>query len=548
MLVRYASVVGPSFDLELLGDVLSGEIADAGDPERWSRLGELVVPLGDGAFAFRHDLMRATAYEGLSFRRRREIHGRLGLALEARAGERADEEAALLSLHFAEAGDHERAWRYSVTAGRRAQEGFANIVAAELYERALAAADALGAVPAAETAEVAESLGDVCERFAAYSRAGDAYERVRAVLPDDPVVETRLYAKRGSLRERVGEYEDAFAVYEQGLARLEELAADLELVQNRAEIEIAAGGVRYRQGRFEETVHWADAGAAHAEEVGDRRRLAHAYYLIAAGHNELGHADGIPFCERALAIYEELRDFVGMGHTLNTLGIRLYYEGRWDEAIGAYRRGREALARAGDVVGEATLANNEGEVLSDQGRLEEAAEPFGRYARVSKASGYALGQGAAINNLARLEARAGRFEEAHTLFAEALVVFERIGSRGFELEARAREAECLVFEGRHAEAIALLDGRVSDEQTGPTRILVERTLGYALHQARRPDDAREHLEEAARLARQVGSEYETALSLRALADTRNAGPDVRAEADATLERLGVVHVPHVPLP
>src|SRR5438876_8138267 len=35
---------------------------------------------------------------------------------------------------------------------------------------------------------------------------------------------------------------------------------------------------------------------------------------------------------------------------------------------------REALKRAGDVVGEATLANNEGEVLSDQGRLEERSE------------------------------------------------------------------------------------------------------------------------------------------------------------------------------
>ena len=97
----------------------------------------------EGSFAFRHDLMRATAYEGLSFRRRREIHGRVGQVLELRAGERADEEAALLSLHFAQAGDHERGWRYAVTAGRRAKEGFANIVAAELFERALAAADAL---------------------------------------------------------------------------------------------------------------------------------------------------------------------------------------------------------------------------------------------------------------------------------------------------------------------------------------------------------------------------------------------------------------------
>ena len=96
-----------------------------------------------------------------------------------------------------------------------------------------------------------------------------------------------------------------------------------------------------------------------------------------------------------------------MGRTLNNLGVRLYYEGRWDEAVAAYRRGREAMERAGDVVGEATLANNEGEVLSDQGRFEEAQEPFRQYVRVCKAAGYALGEGAALNNLARLRS-AGR--------------------------------------------------------------------------------------------------------------------------------------------
>ena len=51
-----------------------------------------------------------------------------------------------------------------------------------------------------------------------------------------------------------------------------------------------------------------------------------------------------------------------------------------------------------------------------------------------------------------------------------------------------------------------------------------------------------------RLARGVGSEYEVALSLRALAQTRHASADVLAEAEATLERLGVVSLRAVPLP
>src|SRR5581483_803059 len=124
--------------------------------------------------------------------------------------------------------------------------------------------------------------------------------------------------------------------------------------------EICAAGVRYRQGRFEDTVRWAELAAARAETLGDRARLAHAYYLIAAAHNELGRPEGIAYCERALPIFEELSDYGGVGRTLNTLGIAFYYAGRWDEAVAAYRRGGEALQHAGDVVEAAKLANNEG--------------------------------------------------------------------------------------------------------------------------------------------------------------------------------------------
>jgi len=98
MLLRCASVIGPTFDLEFLGGILQGEISDAGERARWEeRLRDFVTYVGEGAFAFRHDLIRATAYEGLSFRRRGELHGRVGRALEKRAGALVDEAAGLLS-------------------------------------------------------------------------------------------------------------------------------------------------------------------------------------------------------------------------------------------------------------------------------------------------------------------------------------------------------------------------------------------------------------------------------------------------------------------
>ena len=120
LLIRYASVVGPTFALDVLTEILAGEPVEPSDLERWKRLSEFVEWASSELLRFIHDLFRAMAYEGLSYRRRREIHGRVALALEARAGENVEDAAGLLSLHFLAAGKHQEAWRYAVVAGRRA--------------------------------------------------------------------------------------------------------------------------------------------------------------------------------------------------------------------------------------------------------------------------------------------------------------------------------------------------------------------------------------------------------------------------------------------
>jgi tetratricopeptide (TPR) repeat protein len=174
--------------------------------------------------------------------------------------------------------------------------------------------------------------------------------------------------------------------------------------------------------------------------------------------------------------------------------------------------------------------------------------------RASRAAGYTIGAALATSNLARVAARGRRFEEARELFAESIASFETIEAHYYVAEARARLAECAVLEGRHAEAIELATAVLADENAaGAVRILAERVLGYALHQARRPDDGRPHFEESLRLAREGSSDYETALTLRAIADTASGAAEETdraggAEAAATLARLGVVSLPSVPLP
>lgn len=552
MLLRYASVIGPTFELSLVGSILADELPDAGALAHWERLGEFVTWEGPELLGFRHELIRATAYEGLSFRRRRAIHERVGEALESKAGERVDEAAALLSLHFLEAEDYEKAWRYAVLAGDQARTKYANVVAGELYERALVAAEHLE-LPMPEIGRIAEALGDVAERFGDYTRADAAYARAMESMSDNGETETRLQLKWGVLQERSGEYEAALGRYEEALGRLDDFALS-ETVEAglRAQLQLAYAGVRHRQGQFADVVEWATQAAKNAERAGDRRELAHTYYLLDVAHTRLGRPDP-SLGERALPILEEVGDLLGQARVLNNLGIDAYYEGRWKDALEAYQRSGELSRRAGDVVHAATATNNRAEILSDQGRLDEAGVHFEEALRVWRAARYPVGVALATSNLGRLAARSGRFEDAHSLFEEARAEFERIGADAFVHETNMRIAECFVFEGRYREAGELAAASVEaadGEEPSVLAASLERLLGYAAVQARRPaGESAAHFTRSLEQARSLGAEYESALTLKAIAETNSsAEADAKAESERILARLGVVTTPSIPLP
>jgi class 3 adenylate cyclase/tetratricopeptide (TPR) repeat protein len=542
LLLRCASVIGSSFDLDLLEQVLAGEV-DELSRDRVERLGEFVAWDAD-ELRFRHELFRSVAYEGLSYRRRRELHRLVGEALERVAAE-GDEASPRLSLHFFEAGEHDKAWGYAVVAADRAREKYANVDAAELYERALAAAAHL-TPDREEVARVAEALGDVAELAARYDRADAAYEEARALVDPTSATASRLLQKRGVICERRGAYDEGLAFYSRALEQLERGTDDLAA---RAQIELAYAGVRFRQGGYVDAIEWGTRAAGHAERADARDALAHAYYLLATARLQTGEREST-FFDLALPIFEEMGDVAGQGNVLNNLGIAAYYDGRWDEALDFYRRGQDAQRRAGNVVRAANAANNAAEILLDRGLIEEAEPAFHEVLRVYRAAGYVFGAAVATANLGRAAAYASRFDDSRELLDEAVRELEAIGATSFRLDAQTRLAESFVLEGRHREALEQATAALEESRAGGADIVglpaLERLVGYALHQGRRPDEARGHLEESLRLARDLRALYETALALKALAET--GVREHRAEADALLARLGVVRTPRIPLP
>jgi class 3 adenylate cyclase/tetratricopeptide (TPR) repeat protein len=548
--LKRLSVLGPRFHGELARAVIPAEIASADDDE-WKRLEEFIAPEGSDSFRFRHALIRDAAYEGLPYKLRRSLHALVGETIERDAGGAEEDNAEILSLHFFYARRFGPAWRYSRLAGDRAYSIYANIEAADFYERAIEAAKRDETVQMLDVARVYESLGDVRKRIGEFPRASQAYSAARKIISDDTNAGARLMLRQAAIKQASGRFAEALRWIrkaDRAIAGREGSAASVL----RSQIAVAYASVRKDQGRQSDVIKWCLKAIPEAEAAGDKDALARAYTLLESAFVNLGMWEKAVYSDRALGLYEDLGDLWGQGVVLNNLGARAYFEGRWNEAIDLYQRGRDSWDKIGDAVSAAFGTVNAGEILSDQGRLDEAEPVFRKALRVWKAAGDRSGVAYALSNLGRLAYRRGEFDEAVSMLDEARAEFVATGADADTLEADARIAECKLFAGKTEEALQLAEellGRTKADTgaTGPLTAMLYRLKGSALVRLCDLTPAREALERSLWIARSRNARYDIALtlgSLAALAVAESSPADHYSdERRSILDGLGVLFVP-----
>jgi len=551
-ILRYAAVLGTSFDQQLLAVLLDGEEAEI-DAGTWWRLRDFVADEGQGTYRFHHALMRDAAYEGLPYRRRRALHARVGGAILQAAGSDVDEQAELLSTHFYLAGEFEPAWRFSRVAAERAVAVYANLEASRFYRRAIDAGRRL-TLPPAELLPVQEGFADALERAGLYRDAGRAFGEARRSCGADRVGMARLMLKQALIEDKAGSPSA-------GLRWLSRATRTLggsegpDVTALRARLSAAYGAIRAGQGRDRQTIAWCERAIVEAEAAGEREPLAHAHYLLGWTYLNRGEQGTRLHLERALEIFEEIGDVRRQGDALQAFGAMAYWEGRWSEAVGLYERGSERFVRAGDAVGAAIASLNVAEILSDQGRLGEAEALASDALRLFRAAGFREQVTFVLSLLGRTASRAGRHEEAEAHLQEALRLAEDAGEHRLEVAILAFIAEAMVRRRDPQAALATADRAFARASAvggpGVYEALLERARGCAFVGVDDPDRADAALERALAAARATGSDYEVALTLEAqawLAEERGSGPvDDEAGATSIFERLGVVSVAVVSL-
>nr|WP_081289880.1 BTAD domain-containing putative transcriptional regulator [Mycobacterium colombiense] len=172
-----AAVVGSRFDLELVEQVVGGDLIDAFDEARQAGI---VIEEPGGYYRFNHAIVRQSLLAELASVRRMRLHQRIAATLETLPG--ADDELlAELAHHYFEcawAGNAAKAVFYCRRAADQAMARLAYEGAADLYHQALHALEEIDDELADRDEQTAELLIARCEALLA---AGDVASAAGAV-------------------------------------------------------------------------------------------------------------------------------------------------------------------------------------------------------------------------------------------------------------------------------------------------------------------------------------------------------------------------------
>jgi class 3 adenylate cyclase/predicted ATPase len=360
---------------------------------------------------FRQSLMQAACYETLLLSERKVLHRETAVAMGVVAGGLEAVSPMILAHHFEAAESWVDAAASNYRAGERSAEIFANDDATDRFTRAI------------EQAE----------------RAGSPRATAVAIQAHDGAARLKL---------RLGDYSEV----ERLGRRLLEIA--------RRDSDRAAGfkhvaAAYFNTGRVEEAESRLKDGLACVEEDSERERtmrselqfdLAYLHLRGAALSEALeaaarSRADRDPN-DKAAIIRLDILD-----------GRLAHTEGRFEDAVGFFRRAFEAADKLGSVSEQAWACNYMGDVSRDIGDYDKAQEYFSQALGMWQRIGHAECVAGAHNNLANLAMSRGDFELATDQHRRSFEAFRQIGNVHGQALASANLAILAIERGKGDEAI-----------------------------------------------------------------------------------------------
>ena len=466
-------------------------------------------------YLFRHALVQDTAYESLLKQERRLLHRSVGDAIEELYPERHGDLAAVLAMHFEQAGDTDRAVLYLMAAANFAYARNAVVEAFDLYSRAAAM------LPPQTDDEDAATLRRRVEIGIGQARTGFAFQ--------DRQAQVALIQKAVADAERLGDLR---------------LIGDAHLynaLHRQFEGERADSSEPLRSS-LDRVTEIADA-------LNDPPFAAIPKSIIGITQVFSGDIrEGVANLEEAAPLLAQKRDFVGSSFALMALGVGYARLGEFDKADAAVAHAKEVaaggdiIARIDTMIGESMVASAKGELdaavrlaqqcstmaedagatacvvgsnvvlgesLMRQGQFAGAKIAFDRSHEISEVTNQRMFRPTVAAFRRSVAASMGEFNLAGRSFDEALQDAREMRDTFSEagvlwLRAGAEKNQTPADPNAILADFAMADERFDKMGARPYRARTLRDWGKTLRELGRRDEGDEKLRQAAALFREMG--------------------------------------------
>jgi tetratricopeptide (TPR) repeat protein len=428
-------------------------------------------------YAFKHAITQDVAYNALLRARRREIHQRVGEALEALFPDRLRELSAALGYHFERADAPEKAFRYLRQAGEHAQSIFANSEAADFYRSAINQAGVIlekrtDAETTSILAQVHESLGDVYHLAGKDDQARASYGAAIALASGhDRVTRSRLQRKIGSCYTLARRYASMAEAYEAANKELgdQPIAPVERWWGEKMQILLDQMHLFYWQGRSDEMMQLADIYKNDIEEKGMPGQRGKFYQMLGlsllTGARYVSSDETVRLCELAVSTSRGSNDLADMAHIRFTAGLAHLFRGNLREAIEHFRAALSLAERVGDLVVQARCLSYLTVAYRRFGDLNETRQSADRTMALAGQLGMVEYLAMAKANLAWLAWREGRGRDASLLGQEALALWHGMEDPyGVDWQALLPLIAIATTDGRFDSAIEYTRGLFGENQ------------------------------------------------------------------------------------
>ncbi len=589
--LQTASVVGSQFNAQVLhlvhgrmpGQAVEGhaetltrdEIDEALAllAEREYILPQIGIPIadesgeGEATFLFNHVLVSDAVYSTLLQRDRRDLHTRVGLAIETLYAGRLEGQIEVLAGHFMRSSLLDRALYYLLAAGQKAARSYANEQARLHYSQALEVLPKVDHTPE-QSVQVYQGLGDALLTAGEYLPAREFFTRALETLGAqagtssllDPGASQRIDRQRmiSLLQRKIGRTYEGQGDYDKAMVCLRAAQSVLtggyaEYTAERANILSDSGWIDFRRGSLDQAEAALEEALKLSEAAGQLDVVASVLNRLAGIHYQRDSLEQAErFLVRSLVLREQIGDVVAVSRSYNNLGLLGWRQGNLDRALDNFNHSYQMQKNLGDVEGLVVLRTNMGLIELDRGNLAQAERHFLEALETAGQIGHFYHVNMARMHLALLNFYAGNWQN--------VLEYGRLGLDGFqELGVKENQIDLYVMICWAYRGLGLLEA-MEDTCQRVRALLVEeaekgsppsdgegrarRLFGRIAQDRGDFLTAREELKKSAAIFAEMGSDLDRARSLVDLANVlaacseREPAEDMLAEARWIFEKMG----------